>query len=184
VYKIICLIFGFRFITKEYSFYMSLSPSSIRARWSSGRCARRAIAEAKHRSQWLVLGWVTKIYYLELLGASEGTLSRWSRLHLQSLAPTPVSRRVDVRQAAGHKIIAESLSQHDEKHVVPIPLSGIRVGGRRRNPSSIHNHINHITTIAKHIPLSLYSMTNQSYAAAYLAETFQIFLRDDDVIPK
>jgi hypothetical protein len=31
---------------------------------------------------------VTKIYYLELLRASEGTLSRWSRLHLQSLAPT------------------------------------------------------------------------------------------------
>jgi hypothetical protein len=29
-----------------------------------------------------------KIYYLELLRASEGTLSRWSRLHLQSLAPT------------------------------------------------------------------------------------------------
>jgi hypothetical protein len=37
-------------------------------------------------------------------------------------------RRVDVRQAAGRKIIAESLSQHDVKHVVPIPLSGIRVG--------------------------------------------------------
>jgi hypothetical protein len=73
------------------------------ARWSSGQCARRAIAEAKHRSQWPVLGWVTKIYYLELLRASEGTLSRWSRLHLQSLAPTPVSRRVDVRQAAGRK---------------------------------------------------------------------------------
>jgi hypothetical protein len=30
-----------------------------------------------------------------------GTLSRWSRLHLQSLAPTPVSKRVDVKQAAG-----------------------------------------------------------------------------------
>jgi hypothetical protein len=30
------------------------------------------------------------------------------------------------------KIIAESLLQHDEKHVVPTPLSGIRVGGRRR----------------------------------------------------
>jgi hypothetical protein len=59
-----------------------------KARWSSGQCARRAIAEAKHRSQWPVLGWVTKIYYLELLRASEGTLSRWSRLHLQSLAPT------------------------------------------------------------------------------------------------
>jgi hypothetical protein len=29
------------------------------------------------------------------------------------------------------KIIAESLTQHDEKHVIPTPLSGIRVGGRR-----------------------------------------------------
>jgi hypothetical protein len=48
-----------------------------------GQCARRAIAEAKHRSQWPVLGWVTK-----------------------------------------------NLSQHDEKHVVPTPLSGLRVGGR------------------------------------------------------
>jgi hypothetical protein len=45
------------------------------------------------------------------------------------LAPTPVSRRVDVRQAVV-KIIAESLSQHAEKHVVLTPLSGIRVGGR------------------------------------------------------
>jgi hypothetical protein len=32
-------------------------------------------------------GW-PKIYYLEFLRASDGTLSRWSRLHLQSLAPT------------------------------------------------------------------------------------------------
>jgi hypothetical protein len=31
---------------------------------------------------------VTKIYYLKLLRASEGTLSCWSWLHLQSLAPT------------------------------------------------------------------------------------------------
>jgi hypothetical protein len=83
---------------------VNISRSNIRgARWSSGQCARRAIAEAKHRFQWPVLGWVTKIYYLELLRASEGTLSRWSRLHLQSLAPTPVSKRVDVRQAAGRK---------------------------------------------------------------------------------
>jgi hypothetical protein len=29
-----------------------------------------------------------KPYHLELLRASEGTLSRWSQLHLQSLAPT------------------------------------------------------------------------------------------------
>jgi hypothetical protein len=73
------------------------------ARWSSGQCARRAITEAKHRSQCPVLGWLTKMYYLKLLRASEGTLSRWSRLHLKSLAHTPVSRRVDVRQAAGRK---------------------------------------------------------------------------------
>jgi hypothetical protein len=53
------------------------------------------------------------------------------RLHLQSLAPTTVSRRVDVRQAAGRKNnIAESLSQHDEIHVVPTPLIGIKVGKR------------------------------------------------------
>jgi hypothetical protein len=60
-------------------------------------------SEAKHRSQWPVLGRVTKINYLELLRASESTLTRWSRLHLLSLAPTPVSRRVDVRQATGRK---------------------------------------------------------------------------------
>jgi hypothetical protein len=44
---------------------------------------RRAIAEAKQR--WLVIGWVTKDLFPRV---SEGTLSRWSRLHLQSLAPT------------------------------------------------------------------------------------------------
>jgi hypothetical protein len=42
---------------------------------------------------------------------------------LQSLVPTPVSRRVDVRQAAGRKNNCRTLSQHDEKHVVPTPLS-------------------------------------------------------------
>jgi hypothetical protein len=30
------------------------------------------------------------------------------------------------------KIIAESLSQHDEEHIVPTSLSGIRVGKRRK----------------------------------------------------
>jgi hypothetical protein len=78
--------------------------------------------QAKQHSQMSVIEWVTKIYYLELLRGSEGTLSR-SRLHLQSLAPTLGSSRVDFRQAAGRKLIAESLSQHDEKHVVPTPLS-------------------------------------------------------------
>jgi hypothetical protein len=56
-------------------------------------------------------GW-PKIYYLELR-ASESTLSQ-SRLHLQSLAPTPVSRRFDVRQADGRKNKCLILSQHDE----------------------------------------------------------------------
>jgi hypothetical protein len=78
-----------------------------------GQCAWYAIAEAKQRSQRSVIGWVIKIYYLEHLHASEGTLSRWSQLHLQSLAPAPVSRRVDVRRPVV-KIYAESLSQHDE----------------------------------------------------------------------
>jgi hypothetical protein len=57
-------------------------------------------------------------YYLKLLRASEGTLSRWSRLYLQSLALTPFSRRVDVNPATGRKIIAKFLTQRDEKHVV------------------------------------------------------------------
>jgi hypothetical protein len=46
---------------------------------------RRAIAEAEQR--WSLDG-CPKNYYLELLRALEGTLSRWCQLHLQSLAPT------------------------------------------------------------------------------------------------
>jgi hypothetical protein len=88
-----------------------------------GQCARCAIAEAKQRSQWSVIGWVTKIYYLELLRASEGTLSRWSRLRLPSLASTPISRRVDVRQAAGRNNKCRIFITHDEKHHVPTPLN-------------------------------------------------------------
>jgi hypothetical protein len=64
---------------------------------------------------------------LSRLRASDGTLSCWSQLHLQSLAPTTLSKRVDVRQAAGRKSISKSLSQHDENHVVPTLLSGTRV---------------------------------------------------------
>jgi hypothetical protein len=36
----------------------------------------------KLRSKRSFMGWVTKIYYLELLRASEGTLSRSSRLYM------------------------------------------------------------------------------------------------------
>jgi hypothetical protein len=45
------------------------------------------MAEAKKR--WSVIGWVTKILLFELLRASEGTLSRWFLLHLQSLRTNP-----------------------------------------------------------------------------------------------
>jgi hypothetical protein len=38
------------------------------------------------------------------------------------------------------KIIAESLSQHDEKHVVPNPLSRIRVGRRRTRDDKFFGH--------------------------------------------
>jgi hypothetical protein len=58
------------------------------ARWPRSQSAQRAIAKAKQSLQRLVIGWVTKIYYLELLRASEGTLSCLFQLHLQSLAPT------------------------------------------------------------------------------------------------
>jgi hypothetical protein len=47
----------------------------FKAWWPRGQCALRAVADAKQRSQWSVIGWVTKIYYLELLRASEGILS-------------------------------------------------------------------------------------------------------------
>jgi hypothetical protein len=64
---------------------------------------------------------LTKIYYLELLRALEGTLSRWSRLHLQSLTPPPVSKKIDVKQAAGRKNNCRIYSQHDYKNMLYRP---------------------------------------------------------------
>jgi hypothetical protein len=51
-------------------------------------------------------------------------LSRWSRLHLQSYVLTPVSRRVDIRQVIKQ---LPNLYHNMLHHVVPTPLSGIRV---------------------------------------------------------
>jgi hypothetical protein len=62
----------------------------VRSSIVEGHGAQRLNAKAKQLSYRSVIGWVTKIYYHELLRASEGTLSCWSRLHLQSLASTPV----------------------------------------------------------------------------------------------
>jgi hypothetical protein len=67
------------------------------ASWSMRSASDRGLSDELKRSPKSVLGWVIKIYYLEILCASEGTLSRYSRLHLQSLAPTPFPRRVDVK---------------------------------------------------------------------------------------
>jgi hypothetical protein len=44
--------------------------------------------EVKQRSQMSFIYGRLKIYYSKLLRVSEDTLSRWSRIHLQSLAPT------------------------------------------------------------------------------------------------
>jgi hypothetical protein len=93
--------------------------------------SRNLKLKAKHRFQWPVLAWVTKIYYLQLLRASEGTLSRWSWLHLQSLAPTPVSRRV-----VNCWIFT---AQHDEEHVVPTPLSAGKEKEEEEIPTNIIN---------------------------------------------
>jgi hypothetical protein len=40
------------------SILVLINTLEIGARWSNGQCARRAIAEAKHRSQWPVIGLV------------------------------------------------------------------------------------------------------------------------------
>jgi hypothetical protein len=47
---------------------------------------RRAIAEVKEH--WLVIRWLTNILLSRVHSSLEDTLSRWSRLHLQVLAPT------------------------------------------------------------------------------------------------
>jgi hypothetical protein len=98
------------FVASEFVFWTFFN---IDIHLSDGSPKEQLFAEPKQCSQRPVIGWVTKIYYLELLRASEGTLSRWSRLNLQSLTPPPVSRRVDVRQAAWRKNNCRIYSQHD-----------------------------------------------------------------------
>jgi hypothetical protein len=70
---------------------------------------------------------------------SENQLLLFNVLYFYSVQ---ISTRVDVRLV--EKIIAESLSQHDEKHVVQTPLSGIRVGKRSLLFGSGHQ------TLARH----------------------------------
>jgi hypothetical protein len=56
-----------------------LNGTAVSALW-------RAIADVKQC--WSVFEWVTKNLLSRALSCSEGTLRRWFRLHLQSLAPT------------------------------------------------------------------------------------------------
>jgi hypothetical protein len=65
-------------------------------------------------------GWVTKIYNLKFLHASESICTHPLQVQGGLTSGRPVV-----------KTIAESLPQHDEKHVVPTPLSGKRVGKRK-----------------------------------------------------
>jgi hypothetical protein len=79
--------------------------------------------------QWPVIGWVTK----NLLSRAPPCFERHVKPFVTAafaIVPTPVSRLTSGRRPVV-KIIAESLSQHDEKQVVPTPLSGIRVGRKR-----------------------------------------------------
>jgi hypothetical protein len=73
-----------------------------------------------------------KMYFLELLRASEGTLSRWSCLYLQSFVPTPVSGRLTSSRWPVVKTIAESLAQRDENMLNRPHLVGIRVGRKKK----------------------------------------------------
>jgi hypothetical protein len=70
---------------RDFVLYLTSANNLRGARWPAVVALRRAIAEIKQ--SWSAIGWVTK-NVLCRGRASEGTLSSWSRLHLQSLAPT------------------------------------------------------------------------------------------------
>jgi hypothetical protein len=59
-----------------------------RRSWIAPRSVRFGVRSRKLRNVGRSLNGYPKMSYLELLRASEGTLSHWSRLHLQSLAPS------------------------------------------------------------------------------------------------
>jgi hypothetical protein len=103
--------------------------------WARGRCVRRAIAEAKQRFQRAVQS---------LLSRAPPYFGR----HVKPLIPaafvvSPLQFQGGL--TSGRRpvvnITAESLSQHDEKHVVSTPLSGIRVG-KRRSMTWFNLHVN------------------------------------------
>ncbi|RVE49778.1 hypothetical protein evm_005508 [Chilo suppressalis] len=119
------------------------------------------MVEVKQLSQWSVIGWVTKNIYLEFLRVSEGTLSRWSRLHLQSLAPAnPHWARVVGCGLNYHKRCAVKVPSNcatpappaTSSAPGPVTSSGARrssagagagAGARSPSRSSQHSHASH-----------------------------------------
>jgi hypothetical protein len=96
-------------------------------RWSCGQCARSRklsnVRKARSSDGWLnLLSWVFTCLGRHVIPLVSAAFS---------IVSTPFPRRVHARQATGCKLISESLS-HDEKYMVPTPLSGIRVGKRKR----------------------------------------------------
>jgi hypothetical protein len=58
------------------------------------------------------------------------------------------------------KIIAEALSQHDEKHVVPTTLSGIRVGKENIKNRKSKASYNHRLITLKSVSLEYYDISH------------------------
>jgi hypothetical protein len=73
-----------------------------------------------------VIGWVTKIYYLELFRAEARYDKPLGPAASAVVNNHSILKKGHVRQAADRK--NNSLSQLDEKYVILTPLSGIRIG--------------------------------------------------------
>jgi hypothetical protein len=61
----------------------------------------------------------------------------WDVFHTLCVSCTVNKTRLTSGRPASHKINDESLSQHDEKHVVQTSHSGIRIGKRRTTNKQI-----------------------------------------------
>jgi hypothetical protein len=123
---------------------------------------------------------VTKIYYLELL-ASEGTLSCWSRLHLQSLASIPVSRRLDVRRPVVKKL--PKLYHNMTKNMLYRPHLRIRVGKRKEFNNTYRCNI--FTCVRQRRGVSgEVGVRSGPLCSRPIAEASQIFLGNIHVLPK
>jgi hypothetical protein len=108
-----------------------------------------------------------------LLRASEGTLSRWSRLHLQSLAPTnPHWARVVGYGPFSLWVIHKEGLCPSSGDINRLMMMMMRATAPKR--STVNQ--TYITYIHTYIPLTLFPEG--------VAEASQIFIRDTHVLPK